>query len=319
MISLVVPVRNEVDSIDRLLDSIAAQSLRPDEVLIVDGGSTDATVEYVRREIRRSRLAGLWLLEIGEASPGRGRNEGIRAATYDWVALTDAGTELDRHWLARLARVIDSDDTVDVVYGSFYPTQRSLFERLADVAYLSPQDQSAVGPVRTRSIASVLLRRSAWAAAGEFPDLRAAEDQIFMRRIDELGCKIAVAPEAVVRWHLQPTLATTFRRFRLYSAVNVAAGEQAKWHRGVARQYLLAGGGVVAMAALFDRRSAFVALGLGAAARSARTTWRRREGRSAAWAMNPARLLGVATILAVTDAAMFIGWFDAIRRRRAHR
>ncbi|HEV2765010.1 MAG TPA: glycosyltransferase, partial [Pyrinomonadaceae bacterium] len=47
-VSLVVPVRDEAETIDELLSSIAAQTRPPDEVLIVDGGSRDDTVARVR-------------------------------------------------------------------------------------------------------------------------------------------------------------------------------------------------------------------------------------------------------------------------------
>jgi hypothetical protein len=89
-------------------------------------------------------------------------------------------------------------------------------------------------------IASCLLRRSAWAGVGGFPDLRAAEDRIFMRALATAGHRQATAPEAIATWQLQPDLVRTFRRFRTYSRVNVSVGEQRHWHYGVARQYLAA-------------------------------------------------------------------------------
>jgi glycosyltransferase involved in cell wall biosynthesis len=311
---LVVPVRDESATIRSLLRCIEAQSRPPDEVILVDGGSIDRTPDIIREAtVGDDRFR---LLEIGPATPGRGRNEGIRAAAHDWVALTDAGVELDRNWLARLLVVAEQDPNADVVYGAFRPSRGSIFERLADIAYVSPLESSGVGPVRSRSIASALLRRQAWADAGEFPDLRAAEDRIFMRRLDEIGCRTAVAPEAVVLWQLQPSLGATFRRFRRYSTVNVIAGEQRTWHHGIARQYVVALV-VAGFAALFGRRWAGVVLGVGGAARVGWTTWRRREGRGILWALNPARMAGVGGVLAVTDAATFAGWYDAIRRRQA--
>ena len=42
------------------------------------------------------------VLEAGSATPGRGRNLGFETAATRWVALTDAGIELDAHWLSDL-------------------------------------------------------------------------------------------------------------------------------------------------------------------------------------------------------------------------
>ena len=48
-VSLVMTVLNEAASLDALLASIAAQTTRPDEVIVVDGGSTDGTVAIAER------------------------------------------------------------------------------------------------------------------------------------------------------------------------------------------------------------------------------------------------------------------------------
>ena len=50
-------VKDEADSIQRLLDSLAAQTLQPDEVVVCDGGSTDGTVELLRAEKRLPLVA----------------------------------------------------------------------------------------------------------------------------------------------------------------------------------------------------------------------------------------------------------------------
>src|SRR5262249_33728159 len=99
-ITLVVPVKNEEASIGELIGSIARQTRRPDEVLLVDGGSTDGTValaESLTEHDPRYRV-----VRAGEATPGRGRNVGFEEATHDWVALTDAGIRLDPAWLERV-------------------------------------------------------------------------------------------------------------------------------------------------------------------------------------------------------------------------
>ena len=96
------------------------------------------------------------------------------------------------------------------------------------------------GRTRGPSVASCLMRRAVWEAVGGFPDLRAAEDLIFVRRLGEVGARAANAPEAVARWRPPATARQTFHRFRTYSRVNVLAGQQRHWHYGVARMYLAA-------------------------------------------------------------------------------
>ncbi len=70
-ISLVIPVRNEEDAIPPLIQSIRAQTRPPEEVLLVDGGSTDRTVGLSRELI--GDAPRFRVLEAGPATPGRGR------------------------------------------------------------------------------------------------------------------------------------------------------------------------------------------------------------------------------------------------------
>jgi len=306
-ITLIVPLRNEQRSFEALRRSIESQTHPPDKVIFVDAGSTDRTLGLARASCVGKH--GWDVIDAGPATPGRARNVGIEAATTDWVALTDAGIVLDRHWLDRLERFVAADPTVDIVYGSYEPAPTSWFTECAALVYVTPTSLGAVGPVRDHSIASCLLRRQLWERAGGFPDLRAAEDRIFMRRVTTLGARVGASPEATVQWQLQPTVATTFRRFRTYSRVNALAGEQHHWHYRVRRIYVMALA-FVALARLTDRRWIMVLL-FGALLRAARGSWKRRDGRSPLWVLHPGRLVATAGITGVVDAGTFVGWLEA--------
>lgn len=310
-VTMVVPLRDEESTFAALVRSIEGQTRLPDAVVFVDGGSVDGTVDLARSACKRHR--GWQVVEAGPATPGRGRNVGFEAASTEWVALTDAGIELDAHWLDRLTRVAAADPEVDIVYGRYEPAVSRFFDACAVLAYVSPPERTARGPVRSHSIASCMMKRDLWVRAGGFPDLRAAEDLLFMRRLGELGARVALAPESTVTWRLAPDLRSTFRRFRTYSRVNVLAGEARGWHYGVARMYLAA----VGVAALPRRRPHRLLVGLLCGlARVERGIWARREGRGILWALSPARIAGVAAVLAAVDAATCAGWIEAVLEQR---
>src|SRR5215213_9150725 len=136
-ISLVVPVRNEEESLARLVSSIRRQTRQPDEVLLVDGGSTDRTVALARELAEGD--ARFRVVEAGQASPGRGRNVGAAEARHPWIAFTDAGIGLDPEWLERLAEQVEVEPETEVVYGNFDPATRTFFERCAAIAYVMPK------------------------------------------------------------------------------------------------------------------------------------------------------------------------------------
>ena len=309
-VDLVVPVRDEEASIETLAASIAAQTMAPSSVVFVDGGSVDRTVEILR--VWAARHATWRVIEAGPATPGRGRNVGIENTGAPWIALADAGMTLDRHWLGRLVDVARREPAAGVIYGQVDVSTRGFVERCAALVYAPPLRPSDRGPVREPVIACALLRRDAWERVGGFRDLRAAEDGIFMRELLQHGVSSAVAPEARIVWQLERTFGGTFRRLRMYSRVNVHAGEQAYWHHGVARHWLITTPFLVAGV----RRPRLLAIpALSLVARAIRASARGRDGRSIVWVANPVRLAGVGAVLLTCDLATFAGWFDAVRDR----
>lgn len=307
LISLVIPVRNEAATMAGLWETIQAQTLSPDEIIIVDGGSDDATVAMYRRlfgDDKRVRI-----IETLGATPGKGRNIGIGSAVGDWIALTDAGIRLDPDWLERLAEVARKDPSIGVVYGNYEPVIDTYFERCAALAYVALKQERPGGRMRGPSIASCLIKKSVWEAVGGFPDSRAAEDLIFMRRVEESGFGIGWAPRATVWWQLRPDLMSTFRKFALYSRHNVWAGMQRYWHYGIARQYAVYLG-ALALMVLHSAWWGLVPL-VGFGARTMKSIWVRREGRGLWWTFHPLQFLGVTGVLLTIDAATFVGWIQA--------
>lgn len=308
LVSLVIPIRNEEDSLMSLIESIERQTLRPDEVLLVDGGSEDATVTLARRLI--ADRPGYRLIEAGNATPGRGRNVGINTAGQEWVALTDAGIRLAPNWLAALVETVRQNPSLDVVYGNYEPVTDSFFTRCAALVYVPPKRQLSGGLMRGPSIASSLMRRSVWEAVGGFPDLRAAEDLMFMRRVEQQGFNIGYAPDAVVWWQLRPDPGSTFRKFVLYSRHNVLAGQQRYWHYGLVRYYLLSLPFVIA--GLWHSYWWLAIPLLIFLARVAKNIFIRRESRGWLWLLDPVQFVTVAFIQAVIELATFIGWGQAL-------
>lgn len=307
-VSVVIPVRNEEATLAPLLESLRQQTFQPSEIIIVNGGSTDNTLAVA--EEFAARDARVRVIDAGDATPGRGRNLGIDAARNEWVALVDAGTRAEPRWLERLTEAARRAKDVAVVYGNYEPVLDSFFKKCAALVYVPVKQMRDGRCLRGPSVASMLIRREVWRRAGGFPDFRAAEDLIFMEKVESLAVKTAWAHEATVRWQLQPTLSRTFKKFVLYSRHNVWAGRERFWHYGVARQYLLAS--LFIIAALFHSAWWLVALPLALALRTARSIWLRREGRGLLWALNPVQFLYVAVIILTIDAATFTGWAQAL-------
>ena len=88
-ISVVIPAYNCAAYIERTINSVLAQSLLPDEIIVVDDGSADNTSKVVRRFGDK-----VILIHQDNAGASVARNTGIEAATSKWIAFLDGDDEL---------------------------------------------------------------------------------------------------------------------------------------------------------------------------------------------------------------------------------
>ena len=211
-VSLVGTVLNESASIDALLASVARQTRAPDDIVIVDGGSSDGTWERLQAWTARLPLRAL---RRPGATIARGRNQAVAAAAGDLVAVTDAGVRLDERWLEALTAGVH--DGVDVVAGFFVPDAQSLFERAMGATVLPARSDVAAATFLPSS-RSILFRHSAWAAIGGYPEwLDYCEDLVFDLALKRAGCDFAFAPDAVVYVRPRSSLVVFFRQYYLYA------------------------------------------------------------------------------------------------------
>jgi glycosyltransferase involved in cell wall biosynthesis len=307
-ISVIIPVRNEEASIRALLESLLNQTLKPAEIVITDGGSTDATPEIISEYVKRA--VPVRLIRESAALPGRGRNLAAAEAANEWLAFVDAGSSPEPTWLELLAKRAQFPSDVDVVYGSFEPITDALFKRCSVMAYVAPPVEIEGKLIRTRSVASVLMKRSVWQTVGRFPEnLRSAEDLLFMNKIEQADFRIANAPDALVHWQVQATPWLTFKRFVTYARNNMRAGLWRQWQAAIFKRYSL-----LLLSALpvcwFGVRWLLVTLVLWLTmlvARAAVAIWRNRACYPGSIFENAVRMIVLVPVIAMLDAATIIG------------
>lgn len=208
-VSLVITVRNEAHSIEQLFISIAAQSRLPDEVVVVDGGSTDATAAVLEQLKRRHPKLHIRIVtQAGNIAVGR--NAGITAARYDWIASTDAGCVAEPNWLAELLAEQQRSQAL-VVAGFAVGDPQTPFEAAVVPYALVPMD--AVVPEHyLPATRSMLLHRSVWQQLSGFPEaVEVGEDYAFARAARRAEVGMSFTKFAVVRWRPRSTLRSFFR------------------------------------------------------------------------------------------------------------
>jgi GT2 family glycosyltransferase len=208
--SLVTTCLNEMGSLPRWRKDLERQTRQPDEIAIVDAQSTDGTTEALREwAVEDSRVR----LRVEKCNAARGRNLAVSTmVSYDRIVSTDMGLRLHPHWFEEIVRPFERESDVEVVIGSCAVDSETLVTAPARAeAYItgdiSPFIVDSDGQARLRPGSvpgnlSMAYSKTVWSELGGFPeDLTLyADDSVFGRQIMQSGCKIGLAPKAVVFW-----------------------------------------------------------------------------------------------------------------------
>jgi glycosyltransferase involved in cell wall biosynthesis len=183
MISVIVPAYNEEQNIAACLESLERQTLPRDryEVIVVDGGSKDAT-----REIA-ARYADLVFIQTSR-KVGGARNDGAVRASGDIIATTDADCIIPPGWLEVIKSGFDSDQSVVQLYGPVDPIEGGVKNRLflafantfSRIGYYTGLFYYTLG-------CNSAFRKAAFIGAGMYACIDAGDDLEIARRMRELG------------------------------------------------------------------------------------------------------------------------------------
>lgn len=310
-VSLIMTVLNEAAGLPRFLESLAAQSVLPDEVVVVDGGSTDATVEILEAWGREQCVDVRVVVRPG-CNISEGRNSAIATAQFDLIAVTDAGTVLDRAWLAAMLAAWSPD--VDVVAGFFEPVWNTSTERIL---------ASTIMPLRSEidpatflpSSRSLLLTRKAIADVGGYPEwLDYCEDLVFDLALKDGGKDFAFAGDAIARWSARPSWKAYAKQYYRYARGD---GKADLWRRRHALRYGAYAAGVAGAATRRTDIAALLAVGFGAyCSRYVRRAWVRRPVDARRTAQS---LVAVPVVVVIGDVAKMVGYPVGVAWRHRER
>ena len=193
MITILIRSKNEEKDIGQVLEKVFSQSLKDFEVIVIDSGSKDRTVEIVKR-------FKVKLLEISsqEFTYGYALNLGAKNAAGEIiVSLSAHAVPADDRWLENLIRPL-KDLQVAVVYGRQLPDshcnpieKRDLFESYGDTRNIQTKDI-------TFSNSNSAIRKNVWERFAFDETMDFGEDIDWSKRVLNNGYKIGYEPSSRV-------------------------------------------------------------------------------------------------------------------------
>lgn len=208
-ISAIIRTLNEGEHLPRLLDCLADQTTPVDEVILVDSGSTDNTIEIAERYNCR-----ILQIKKAEFSFGRALNFGCSAATGDVLVILSAHVyPIDNQFIENLVAPITAHDS-SITYGRQVGDSRTKFSeaRIMLKWFPAQSDWDQRHPFSNNANAAV--KRSLWQSLRYDESLTGLEDLDFANRALNLGHKLSYVAEAPIVHVHEETWAGIRNRYR---------------------------------------------------------------------------------------------------------
>ncbi len=221
-LALIATVLNEQNNILDFLESYRKQSLLAQEFIIVDAGSTDGTDVMIEDFSQKNPHLKIRLFRK-KSNRSQARNFAAKQTKAQYLALTDAGSQLDRFWLEELTKELVKSGK-KVVGGHFRGNSQTRFEA-AVVPYFLQLTKNLNAKNFMPTTRSLLIERKLWESVGGLNEkLELSEDYQLMLRLKQQKIEFAFARNALVFWEPPHTWIAFLKKIAAFAKSDLEAG-----------------------------------------------------------------------------------------------
>ncbi len=196
LVSVVIPCYDREKYIEAAIDSVLAQEYHPLEIIIVDDGSRDSSIEIIERF-----GSAVTLIRQENAGAAAARNTGVRNSLGTFLSFLDSDDLWTDDKLAKQLDVMTRQPEIDL---AFAHAEEFISPELADDVANTIRCREGVMPARLPS--TILIRREAFLKVGFFDEtLTIGEGIDWVARANDAGIRSVVLPDVLLRRRLHET------------------------------------------------------------------------------------------------------------------
>jgi len=206
--SFITTVYNEERNIEKFLNSIIKQSKKPNEIIVVDGGSSDKTIDIIKKIKKKTKIPFKLIIKPG-ANIAKGRNIAVKETKYNLIFVSDAGCIINKDWIKETLKYFPK---AEVVAGNYKAIAKNNFEFFQGILTVNKVDR-----ITRMSSRNLAFKKECWKKVKGYPEeYLTGEDTRFNLKMKKRGCKFKINPRKDVAWEMRPTFKLFFKQFYKY-------------------------------------------------------------------------------------------------------